>query len=346
MNHLTEKCPKVSVVMPVYRCEKYIIESINSILNQTYTNFELIIVSDESTPEMRNILKRFQNFDSRLIVTHQDRKGLIFSRNQCCQIASGSYIAIMDCDDISIKERLASQVQFLMKNPAIGVVGAWYKIIDESGNISGSRWSPALPMVVRWTLIFGNTIGHGTVMIRRDLLEEVGFYNIGERGFCEDYDLLIRLLKITNIATIPKFLLKYRIHKGSITHEKKSHLSYYAIEISRLQIEKLLDQPLTFNYAEKLYMMRNINDMNEVDHLVKLIEKILTTFIYKFPCSADEKKQIKKDASIRIAFILLASAKSTHFKSLKYLLSGIKLNPFLIFDICITLFCRFVLKSQ
>jgi glycosyltransferase involved in cell wall biosynthesis len=324
---MNKKCPEVSVVMPVYRCEKYIKESIESILGQTFRDFELIIISDDSTPEMKNILAGFQNSDSRVVAIHQDRKGYFFSRNQCCKIARGTFIAVMDCDDISYLGRLATQVQFLKENPDIGAVGSWYKVIDKSGIVSGKFYFPVSPMVVRWTLLFGNSIGHGTIMMRRQILENVGFYNSGDAGFCEDYDLWVRLLKNTNIANIPKFLLKYRIHHESISQKQQQLLYSSAIEISRSQIVELLKETVENDYIAKLYTMKNINTINDVEKLIKLLEKLVSVFLQTFPCSSEEKNQIKMDASRRIAYICLVSAKSTHLKSLLYLKSGIKLNP-------------------
>jgi glycosyltransferase involved in cell wall biosynthesis len=330
---MTVNPPMVSVVMPVYRCERYIKGSIESILNQSYVDFELIIVSDDSTPEMREILDKFQLCDSRVKVIHQVRKGYFFSRNQCCQLAKGTYIAVMDCDDLSYAGRLLTQVQFLESHPDVGVVGSWFKIIDESGNVLGKQYCPTLPLVVRWTLLFGNALGHGTVMMRRKVLEEVGFYNSGDIGFCEDYDLWIRLLKITNIANIPEFLLKYRIRNESITQQQHLLLCLNAIEISRSQISELLQQAIESEYSEKLYTLKNINSVSEVQKLIKLLDHILMTFLLTFPCSLKEQKKIKKDASIRMACICFASARSTHLRSAFYLFHGIKLNPLLPFDL-------------
>jgi glycosyltransferase involved in cell wall biosynthesis len=342
---MNKKSPEVSVVMPVYRCEKYITESIESILGQTFRDLELIIISDDSTPEMKNIIEGFQNSDSRVVAIHQDRKGYFFSRNQCCRIARGTYIAVMDCDDISYSGRLATQVQFLKENPDIGAVGSWYKLIDPSGNISGKCYCPTLPMVVRWTLLFGNSIGHSTIMMKRQILENVGFYNSGETGFCEDYDLWVRLLNSTNIANIPKFLLKYRIHHESITQKQHSHLYSSAIEISRSQIIELLKQPIEQDDIEKIYSMKNINTINDVEKLTKLIEKLIFLFFQTFPCNSEEKKQIKTDASLRIAYICLVSAKPTHLKSFLYLKSGIKLNPLLVFYLPFRIFSRILVRS-
>jgi glycosyltransferase involved in cell wall biosynthesis len=341
---MIEKNPMVSVIMPVYRCEKYIKESIESILNQTFKDFELIIVSDDSTYEMRSILDIFQQSDSRIIVVHQDRKGYFFSRNQCCAMARGIYVAVMDCDDISHSGRLEDQVHFLEVHPDIGAVGSWYKIIDESGNVNGKRQPSTLPSVVRWTLLFGNTLGHGTIMMRRKILEDVGFYKSGDIGFCEDYDLWNRFLKHANIANIPKFLLKYRVRNESITKKQESQLYSNAIEISRSQISELLKQPVEYGYAKKLYTMKNIETISDVEYLIKLLEGMRSLFFHTYACSSVEKKLINKDTSVRMAYICLASARSTRFRSLLFFKSGIILNPLLVFYLPINVISRIMIN--
>jgi len=114
---------KVSIVMSVYNAQKYLDEAIESILNQTYSNFEFIIINDGSTDKSLEIIENYAKKDSRIIVINRENKGLIYSLNEGIRKANGKYIARMDADDISLPQRLEKQVEFMEKNKNIGICG-------------------------------------------------------------------------------------------------------------------------------------------------------------------------------------------------------------------------------
>lgn len=117
------KCPQISVIMSVYNGEKYLREAIDSILNQTFTHFEFIIVNDGSTDKSLNIIKSYNG--SRIILVQQENKGLAAALNEGIKIAKGKYIAMMDADDISLPTRLEKQIQFMEAHPEYVAIGSW-----------------------------------------------------------------------------------------------------------------------------------------------------------------------------------------------------------------------------
>ncbi len=196
--------PIISVVMPVYNAERYLAVTIESILNQTYSDFELIAVNDGSEDNSAQILETYQQRDKRLRVHHQPQNmGIGAARTMGCQLAKGEYIAQMDSDDVSLPNRLARQVEYLQAHPEIGGCGTWIQYINRDNVLTNRKWQPATePTVLRWSLLFGMQIAHPTWMMRRDLAQELGFYR---SLTAEDYDLVIRVSHVAQIANVPKF---------------------------------------------------------------------------------------------------------------------------------------------
>ncbi len=208
----------ISVVMPVYNSDGVVAEAVESILNQTFRDFEFIIVDDGSRDATPQILRRYASRDNRIKLYTQENCGLIATLNRYCRIAVGKYIARMDADDISLPTRFEKQFRFLERNPEIGVLGTWIQDLDEK-RAPIIEWPvPADPVVVRWFLLFGNCIAHPSVMMRRDLMERLGYYR-PDAIHVEDYDLWIRALEVTRLANLPEILVQYRMSAGSVSNQ-------------------------------------------------------------------------------------------------------------------------------
>lgn len=209
--------PKVTVLMPVYNGEKYLQEAINSILEQTFTDFEFLIINDGSTDGSGEIIQSYHDGRIRL-VRNETHIGLTPSLNKGIDLALGKYIARMDCDDISLPNRLEKQVIFMEFHPDVGVCGTWARVIDEKGDIKGKVRSPA--RYAAGTLCWRpSPFIHPTCMIRTDLLME-NKYN-PDYTHAQDYELWLRLCRKTSFFNIAQFLLLYRKHPGSITQSKR-----------------------------------------------------------------------------------------------------------------------------
>ena len=206
--------PIVSVVMSVYNGDAYLKEAINSILNQTFTNFEFIIINDGSSDNSLSIIQSYT--DKRLVcIDNIENKGLIYSLNKGFKIAKGKYIARMDADDISLPERFEKQVAFLESHLSIGVLGSDYLSFSEStlkklNSIHNSS-------KIKSYLLFTATICHPTLMMRKSMLEMSNFRYSETAKYVEDFDLWTRLIMKTDFYNLNEILLKYRDHQNQVS---------------------------------------------------------------------------------------------------------------------------------
>src|SRR5437762_6391708 len=224
--------PRISVVMPVYYAAAVVGEAIESILNQTFTDFEFIIVDDGSTDNTGEILREYASRDDRIKLYVQENCGLIASLNRYCRLATGRYLARMDADDISLPTRLEKQFRFLENHPAIGVLGTWIQDIDERGMPITAWPVPADPAVIQWFLMFGNCVAHASVMMRREVLERAGYYR-PDALHVEDYDLWIRVSEFTSVAIFPEVLLYYRLSGESVSGRNRLLQDQHTLEVRR-----------------------------------------------------------------------------------------------------------------
>lgn len=211
--------PLVSVVMSVYNGERFLRESAESILNQSFRDFEFIIIDNGSTDGSGQILDSYQNSDARVAVYHQENRGLVDALNRGCSLARGQYIARMDADDVAIVDRLMWQTDFLKKHPEIGLVGGAVELIDEAGRPLGVRRYPTSDHEIKSQLSCRNVIWHPTVLVRREILASVcGYRNI---LYAEDYDLWLRIADQFGLANFGALLLRYRVHPDQISSSKR-----------------------------------------------------------------------------------------------------------------------------
>jgi len=220
--------PLVSVVMPVYNAQEFLAEAIESILEQTYENFELIIVNDGSTDKSEMIINSYKN--SRIILVSRENKGVSASRNEAMALAKGKYIAMQDADDLSDKNRLHKQVNFLEDNPEIGLLGSNYHVIEsDSKNICMTTDVFTRPKDLKIAEVFSNQFGQGTVMMRASHVKDKSYDEA--LALSEDYDLWTRLSRITKIANLPEPLYKWRNHKKSASAQSIDEARKYAYRI-------------------------------------------------------------------------------------------------------------------
>ena len=212
--------PQISVVMSVYNGEKYLKEAIDSILSQTFKDFEFIVIDDGSTDGSLDILRNFEKGDSRVKIVTRENKGLVASLNECVALAKGEYVARMDADDISLPERFEKQIHFIKEND-LSVCGSWAMGIDGNGNtVSKLDYAPSLKKIKSYCLIH-NPFIHSSVMFRKDIFEKAGGYRIFFKHI-EDYELWTRIVFKYKTDNLQHELLKYRIHSDQIT--KKNNL--------------------------------------------------------------------------------------------------------------------------
>lgn len=224
------KLPKISVVMSAYNGAKYLKEAIESILNQTFEDFEFIIVDDDSIDKTEEILVEYKRKDPRIkIITNRENIGLTKSLNKAIKITKGDYIARMDADDIAMAERLETQLEFMKKNPEVGAVGCWYYLIDKTGNIFEKRRPPTKFSKIKKALLASSPLIHPGMFIKKEVLEKIGPYD-EEFKYAQDRDLLFRILQYYKLAVVPQFLLKFRHTPGSISLKKEIEQKKYCLK--------------------------------------------------------------------------------------------------------------------
>ena len=210
--------PAVSVLMSAYNTEKYVGAAIESILAQTFGDFEFVILDDGSTDGTLQVLRRYEARDARIRVIARENKGLTTSLNQLLGEARAPLIARMDSDDLTEPDRFAKQVAFMAANPACGVLGAWGRRMDENGVL----WPDYLyqyPVTADdFIAAVGNRplILHPSVMMRTALVRQAGGYHRAFRH-AEDFDFWLRLSDVTEICNLPEPLVTYRTYDGQVS---------------------------------------------------------------------------------------------------------------------------------
>jgi glycosyltransferase involved in cell wall biosynthesis len=209
----TNKKPLVSVIMPIYNGSKYMVEAIDSILDQTYKNFEFIIVNDNSTDSTWEILKSYKKRHPKLrIINLTSQHGPFGAINFALRYAKGEFIAPMDSDDVSLPKRLEKQVQFLLNNKDVIIAGTYARIIDSQGKIIGKKAFATKNGDIYRKFFEVHPIVHPSSMIRRSLLPKQDKIYYEKFGINDDYYTFFRLLKYGKFANIDEFLFNYRIH--------------------------------------------------------------------------------------------------------------------------------------
>jgi glycosyltransferase involved in cell wall biosynthesis len=208
--------------MPVYNAGKYLSQSIDSICNQSFKDFEFIIIDDGSTDDSAYYLKKIKSRDSRIRIISRENKGLVASLNEGLSHSKGEYIARMDADDVALSDRFSKQVYFLDNNPDYVAVGTRVLLIDPEGwpicPFSNQTEHDAIDQ--EHLSGGGGAICHPALMARRNAIEYIGGYQ--ERmKHAEDLDLFLRLAEIGKLSNIPEILLYYRMHPQSIGHQKR-----------------------------------------------------------------------------------------------------------------------------
>ncbi|RMF92285.1 MAG: glycosyltransferase [Candidatus Schekmanbacteria bacterium] len=219
--------PKLSVVMSVYNSEAGLDKTIDSILGQTFSDFEFIIVDDGSFDNTPAILSGYKEKDSRIKIITQENHGLTYSLNKAISISSGKYIARQDPEDISKKDRFESQILYLEDNPDIAVVGSNYHIIDEKENIIETTNIPLTNEEISKNLIEQNCFGHGTVMMRRESFIKIGGYD-ENFPYAQDYDLWLRMSEKFKLANLKKPLYLWKRSIYGTSYKKRIEQEEYA----------------------------------------------------------------------------------------------------------------------
>ena len=250
------KSPTVSVLMSVYNGERYLTEAVDSILGQTFADFEFIIINDGSTDSTADILRSYK--DSRIRIFEQSNIGLTPSLNRGIALAQGEYIARMDDDDISMPDRLAREADFLDAHPEVGVVGTGCLIRDEIKGAEREHSVPISDQELRCSLVKGNPFIHSSVMMRKSVLEAVGGYDESYL-FAQDYALWVQLAVQTQMANLPEVLVIHREHRESVSVGRRAdwHIVWRSVWV-RMGFRYKAFQSLDCPFYHVLYVLQPI----------------------------------------------------------------------------------------
>lgn len=245
--------PKVSVVMSVYNGSQYLQEAIDSILRQTFSDFEFIIIDDCSTDDTWQILKKYSSQDQRIVLIQNDvNLGLTKSLNKALGIAQGAYIARQDADDVSLPQRLEKLITLLDEQQEIALVSCNIELIDAQGNSIGKRQRSCDTNLVGWYLLFYNRLaGHSQVVFRRSSVLAVGGYSESYR-YSQDYELWCRLARVSKIAILPDVLLQQRVHDQQISVSKATAQEELTLEQIKQNIKQLSGKEISSEEASDL----------------------------------------------------------------------------------------------
>lgn len=238
--------PKISVILSVCNGLPYLEEAVESILNQTFTDFEFIIIDDCSSDRSWEVLNHYAEQDERIKLFKNDHNiGLTRSLNKGLELAQGAYIARQDADDVSLPGRFKSQVSVLEKEPEVVLVSCDLEVIDSEGYKIKEDRRACPSNLIPWYLLFYNYVGgHSQVMFRYRPIQELGGYSESCQ-YSQDYELWSRLINVGKFSIIPEILHKQRYHNQRISIEKVSEQQTLSLKQSRHNITQLIDAALS-----------------------------------------------------------------------------------------------------
>ena len=247
--------PLITVLMPVYNCDTYIKEAVESILNQTYTHFELIIIDDASTDNTVEVIKSINDERINLIVKPEN-SGYTNSLNHGLTLVKGKYIARMDGDDISVPQRFEKQIDFLENNPDVGLCAGFYQVIGKDEPRTHSYLNHD---EIKVGMLKGNNIAHPTVMMRSEVLKQHNLIYDPNNEPAEDFDLWSRMAFVTKLANLPQVLLYYRVYAQQTSSVRRQR----QIDISNKIIYRMHKR---LNSALPEYFSRHDLGISEVEN--------------------------------------------------------------------------------
>lgn len=235
--------PIISVIMPVYNCEKYLKESIDSVLSQTFRDFELIIINDGSSDGSKDIILSYK--DERIVYIENEKNlKIIETLNKGIAAARGKYLARMDSDDRCLSHRLERQFEYLESNPDVDICGSWAYVIDDEGSRKGRIKNPGNIDSVRCSLFFTNPIVHPSVFGKTEIFRKFNYSPAAVH--IEDFELWNRMsVNGVIIKNIEDYLIEYRWHEKNISALNDGHQYMLKKEILRPQVSNLLSRQVS-----------------------------------------------------------------------------------------------------
>ena len=292
------KTPVISVLMPVYNAEHYLSQAIDSVLGQTFKDFELVLINDGSTDSSKNII--FSYNDTRIRYVENDKNiGIVNTINKGVDLCTGKYIVRMDADDICNPNRFEKQLAFMQKHLEVGVCGSWITLIDENNKVTGNNLSQVKSEFIKIHQLFSVPFNHPSIIAKVNLLKQNKYEHVIA---AEDYDLWSRLEDKTEFANLPKYLLQYRWHQTNVSKEKadiqqKSKDSIILRQLAKLGLTPTEEEFRIHKLSFSLYSFegKTESQLNKDD--------LITTSQWFKKLLAANKKENRYKKSYFIAFL-------------------------------------------
>jgi glycosyltransferase involved in cell wall biosynthesis len=242
--------PLVSVIIPTYNSSKYIKETLESILNQTYSNLEIIITDDASKDNTLDIVRGYE--DERIkILTSNKNLGISQNMNKGILASEGKYIAIMDADDWSYPYRIEKQVKLMEENPNVVLCSGYMDMCDENLKFKHTRTYPTTNEEIRKVLLRYDPIAHPASMWRKETLLKTNLYPLYVNNTCHDYSLIFEISQYGEFQNIPESLIKYRIRKDSVTGKKVRQTQLFS---TYFQIKAIVEYGFKPTFGDKVFI--------------------------------------------------------------------------------------------
>lgn len=263
--------PKVSIVMPVFNGEKYLREAATSILNQTFTDIELVIINDGSTDNTESILDEIAVDQRVRVLSNGKNIGLTLTRNKGLRKSKGEYVAMLDSDDIALPNRIEKQLAFLETNRDFALIGSSIDLINSSGKYIRTQHYPTPSAYIPSLLFFQNNFAQSAVMIRKSALPDQCYREEYPQG--EDYDLWIRISGVHKTANINSVLVKYRMHDESVSNHKAAIHQSSVKSILTKQLQQIGIEPTTGEI--QLHMQLGVLEVPKTKEAILAVESWL-----------------------------------------------------------------------
>lgn len=303
------KEPSVSVVLAVFNGGELLRSSIESILRQSFQDFELLVVDDGSSDVTPDILRSYN--DPRLrVLTNEKNLGLTRSLNRGLNEARGEFVARQDADDLSAPDRLEKQVGFLRAHPEIALLGSSAWRMNPAGKITGPNDMPVTHDVIRWASIVDSPFLHTAVMFRRELVIQQ-FHGYDEQfAICQDYDLWTRIAAVHRVANLPERLVSMREHPSSMTRTQSGATTDEFRRIAEAVRESVFPgRQFTSEEHELLALVRLRFPSAQLPALRKLMTELLVDFVGRNPAAKNhpDLRAVLCRQSLRLAYKFLGT---------------------------------------
>lgn len=274
--------PLVSIILPVYNAENSLFDALNSVCKQTYKNLQIIVINDGSTDKSYDSVKNLIELDSRIEYFSKLNEGLIKTLNMGISLSKGDLIARMDADDICTYDRIQIQVDYMLNNLSVGLLGS---AIDLFGERDGLVFYETDPSILKLKLFFQNQFAHPSVMIRKKVLTDNNLYYSEEFLHVEDYALWCKMVEYCDIANLDTALLNYRVSKSSVSasaskkidERNTMHYRVYAAYFNSFKI-RYTNQDIKIHRAISVnspYYFSNFKDLDVVEKWLMNLKKSL-----------------------------------------------------------------------